>query len=109
MIEKIIRLVKRFNTWADEATEWGSRAINAETFPQLLFVLAIFGGVWAFAWNSHIISPWLDGLVGLGPYDIVPPGKIRWRRMYSTAFCAPIIIYALTHYCYSLWRKAARK
>lgn len=109
MIEKIIELSKRFNAWADEATERGGRAISAETLPQILFVLAAFGGVWAFAWNGHIISPWLDSLVGLGPYDIDSPGKIRWRQMYSTAFCAPVITYAIGHYGYALFKRLTKK
>lgn len=109
MIEKIIQLGRRFNTWADESTAWGSRAINSEKFSQLLFVFVAFGGTWALAWNAHIFFPWLEKLIGLGPSDIDSVGKIRWRRMYSTGFCAPVIIYAIGHYGYSWWRKFADK
>ena len=108
-LEKIKGLLRRFVTWDQGLRDRGGRAISAETFPQVLFVLAVFGGAWAFAWYGDVIGPWMAQALGLGPYDIDSPGKIRWRRMYSTAFCAPVIIYATGHYCYSCWRKFAAK
>lgn len=75
-----------------------SRLAKVETFGAMVVMVALFAGAWAFAWYAHIIGPWLDGVMGWGPHDIDSAGKIRWRRMWSTAFCLPSIVLAILNY-----------
>jgi len=74
------------------------RMSRVETFGALVFSLILFGSGWAMAWYAHIFSPWLENLLGLGPYDIDTEGEIRWRRMWSTAICLPGIIASVVLY-----------
>jgi len=75
-----------------------SRLAKVETFGAMVVMVCLFTGLWAFAWYAHIIGPWLDGVMGWGPHDIDSAGKIRWRRMWSTAFCLPSIVLAILNY-----------
>ena len=106
MLKKLMDSFARFKEW-DRAN--GERTVNkhmhVEKFSSLILILAAFGSLWAITWYSHIFSPMLDSLLGLGPRSSDSIGKIRWRRMYSTAFCAPPIIYAILRYSYNQWQK----
>ncbi len=68
------------------------RMTNVETFGALIFMLVLAFSAWGFAWYAHVIGPWVDSLMGWGPHDIDSAGKIRWRRIWSTAICLPGII-----------------
>jgi hypothetical protein len=87
-------LYKRFEAHSGRMTAFMERMMEVKTFGALVFIVAFLGSAWAMAWYSHIFSPWLENLLGLGPYDIDTEGEIRWRRMWSTAICLPgILIY----------------
>lgn len=106
MFEKLKAIGRRIDAWGDRVHEnLVHKLTYVETFRDLIVVLAIFGSVWAYAWYGHIIGPWVDNLLGLGPHGIDSLGKIRWRRMYSTAFCAPPMLYAILRYTYNKWKK----
>lgn len=75
-----------------------SRLAKVETFGAMVAMVCLLAGAWAFAWYAHIIGPWLDAVTGWGPHDIDSEGKIRWRRMWSTAICLPGISLALLNY-----------
>ncbi len=68
------------------------RMTHVETFGALAFMLALACFAWGLAWYGHIIFPWLENILGFGPSDIDSEGKIRWRRMWSTAICLPGIL-----------------
>lgn len=106
MIEQIKLLIAKFYKWDRGLTQRvNTKLIKVEKVSHLAVVLVFFGFTWIFAWNAHIIGPWIDHLLGTGPHDIDSIGKIRWRRIYSTAFCAPPIIYAIFRYAYNKWQK----
>ena len=88
----IRRLMERLDAAAHRHTAFMERMMNVETFGAVVFMVAFFGFIWAFAWYAHIIGPWVDNLMGWGPHDIDSEGKIRWRRMWSTAICLPGIL-----------------
>lgn len=85
-------LFNRFDAMAHRHTAFMDRMINVETLGALGFMLALACSAWALAWYAHIVFPWLEALLGLGPYDIDSARKIQWRRMWSTAICLPGII-----------------
>ncbi len=106
MFEKLKAIGRQFGAWDKRVKDnLVHKLTYVETFKDLIVVLAIFGSIWAFAWSAHIIGPWLDQLLGTGPHDIDSLGKIRWRRMYSTALCAPPMLYAILRYAYNQWQK----
>lgn len=106
MIKKIKNSFARFKEWDRASSDrFTTKHMHVEKFSSLIIILIIFGSIWAFAWNAHIIGPWVDSLLGLGPHDIDSLGKIRWRRMYSTAFCAPPMLYAIIRYAYNQCKK----
>lgn len=82
----------------DRYESFMERMSNVETFGSLVFGLVFLGSAWAFAWYGHIIGPWVDNLMGWGPHDLDSEGKIRWRRMWSTAICLPGIIACVVLY-----------
>jgi hypothetical protein len=88
----IRKIVQRFDAHSQRMTDFMERMMNVETFGALVFILAFLGFAWAFAWYAHIIGPWVDNLMGWGPHDIDSEGKVRWRRMWSTAICLPGIL-----------------
>ncbi len=88
----IARLWKSFKAHDARMTERMRQHEKLENFRSLLFMVGLFSAAWAFAWNAHIIGPWLDVFLGIGPHDIDSPGKVRWRRMWSTAICLPGIV-----------------
>ena len=85
-------LFNRFDAMAHRHTAFMNRMINVETLGALVFMLTLACSAWALAWNAHIIFPWLEAMLGLGPYDIDSERKIQWRRMWSSAICLPGII-----------------
>ena len=90
------RLMERLDALGHKHTAFMDRMARVETFGALVFGLALLGFAWGFAWYAHIIGPWVDNLMGWGPHDIDSEGKVRWRRMWSTAICLPgilVIIY----------------
>jgi hypothetical protein len=106
MLKKLMDSFARFKEWDRVNTEKTvNKHMYVEKFSSFILILGFFGTTWAFAWYAHIIGPWVDQLLGLGPHDIDSIGKIRWRRMYSTAFCAPPIIYAIIRYSYTQCKK----
>lgn len=86
------RLRDRIDAYGHRYTNFMDRMTNVETFGALVFMLTLAISAWAFAWYAHIIGPWVDNLMGWGPHDIDSEGKIRWRRMWSTAICLPGIL-----------------
>ena len=87
-------LFNRFDAMAHRHTAFINRMMDVETFGALLLIVLFFGSIWAIAWHAHIVFPWLEALLGLGPYEIDSVRKIQWRRMWSTGICFPgIIVY----------------
>ena len=80
------------------------RISNPSTHRDFLYGLLMISAFWAFAWNAHLISPWVDQLMGWGPHDIDSVGKIRWRRMWSTALCFPGLLFLANLYVRKLLR-----
>ena len=106
MFEKLKAIGRRIDAWGDRTqNEFGHKLFYSEKFSDILIVLLICGSVWSIGWYAHIIFPWLERLLGLGPYDIDSLGKIRWRRIYSTALCAPPMLYVIIRYAYNQWKK----
>jgi hypothetical protein len=95
MIRQLLERMSRINQGYGSFIE---RVSSVETLGALMFMLAIACSLWVFAWNAHIIGPWIDNLMGWGPHDIDSAGKIRWRRIWSTAICLPGIIASLGLY-----------
>jgi len=83
--ERMSQINQRYGIFMD-------RMMNVETIGALIFIVTFLGSAWAFAWNAHVIGPWVDNLMGWGPHDIDSEGKVRWRRMWSTAICLPGIL-----------------
>jgi hypothetical protein len=96
MIRKLLldlRLLwERFVAHERRMTARMDQLAKVETFGAMVAMVAMTAAAWAFAWYAHIIGPWLDGVMGWGPHDIDSAGKIRWRRMWSTAICLPGIV-----------------
>ncbi len=88
----IRRIVERMSEINQAYGRTMSRLAKVETFGAMLLMVAMTAGAWGFAWYAHLIVPWLDGVMGWGPHDIDSEGKIRWRRMWSTAICLPGIV-----------------
>jgi hypothetical protein len=82
----------------DRYESFMERMARVETLGALVFSLIFFGLLWAFAWYAHIIGPWVDNLMGWGPHDTDSEGKVRWRRMWSTAVCLPGILASIWLY-----------
>lgn len=104
MIRRFIDRMSRINQGYGNFME---RMDRVETLGSLIFGLVLFGGAWAFAWNAHIIGPWVDNLMGWGPHDIDSERKVQWRRMWSTAICLPGMIFSVLLYLRN--RKNRRK
>lgn len=106
MFKKLRELGRRVDAWGDRTqAEFIHQLTYVEKFSDLFKVLMIFGSGLLLGWYAHIFFPWLEHLLGLGPHDIDSLGKIRWRRMYSTALCAPPMLYAIARYAYNQWKK----
>ena len=75
-----------------------------KTLRQLLIVVIPFGLGWAFIAFAHVIGPWVDTLLSLGPHDIDSAGKIRWRRIWSSVLCGLIITYAIIKFSYNRYK-----
>lgn len=88
----IRRIVDRMSEINQAYGRTMSRLARVETFGAMLTMIGLTAGAWALAWYGHIVGPWLDGVMGWGPHDIDSEGKIRWRRMWSTAICLPGIV-----------------
>lgn len=82
----------RFLAHGERMNEFMDRMMNVETFGALVFMLVLAFSAWGLAWYAHIIFPWLENLLGLGPYDVDSARKVQWRRMWSTAICLPGIL-----------------
>jgi hypothetical protein len=91
LYERMCRIGQRYDDFIE-------RMSSVETLGALVFMLTLACFAWAFAWNAHIIGPWVDNLMGWGPHDIDSAGKIRWRRIWSTAICLPGIIASIGLY-----------
>lgn len=63
-----------------------------ENLADLVFWWLLFSLFWAFAWNAHIIGPWVDNLMGWAPHAVDSMRKVEWRRMWATGLCLPGII-----------------
>lgn len=95
MIRRLLERMSRINQGYGSFIE---RVSSVETLGALVFMLTIACSLWGFAWNAHIVGPWIDILMGWGPHDIDSAGKIRWRRIWSTAICLPGIIASIGLY-----------
>ena len=106
MFAQLKAFVRRIDAWGDRTqNEFSHKLFYSEKFTDVLKLIAICGSVWAIGWYAHIIFPWLEHLLGLGPYDIDSLAKIRWRRIYSTALCAPPMLYVIVRYAYNQCKK----
>lgn len=103
------RMVSRLTVVNDGYGKFMERISNPSTHKDFLYGFLIFGGAWALAWNAHLIGPWVDQLMGWGPHDIDSEGKIRWRRMWSTAICLPALLVGSALYIRKLLRDRHRK
>jgi hypothetical protein len=92
------KLFNRFDAMAHRHTAYVNRLMDVETFGSLMIIVCFFASVWAIAWYAHIVFPWLENLLGLGPYDIDSERKIQWRRIWSSAVCLPGIIASIGLY-----------
>lgn len=102
MIKKIINFFKAINEWGDYTQrKFVENATQLCYWPQFFMLIAFAGIPWLFAWNAHHISIWLDITFGLGPHDIDSAGKVAWRRTWSTALCAPVIVYTVCKFTYN--------
>lgn len=88
----IQELWNRFKAHDQRVTAFLDRQAKVESFGALVIMLALVVAAWAFAWYGHIIGPWMDRVLGLGPHDLDSAGKIRWRHIWSTAVCVPSIV-----------------
>jgi hypothetical protein len=89
----MIRWMKdRIDAYGHRYTNFIESRARLASKGDLVFWLIAFGLFWAFAWNAHVIGPWVDNLMGWGPHDIDSEGKVRWRRIWSTAICLPGIL-----------------
>lgn len=98
------RFVSRLSSVNDAYGRFMERIGNPTTNKDFLLGFLIFGCAWALAWYAHIIFPWINSLMGWGPYDIDSARKIQWRRMWSTAICLPAMI-ALALLYLRKWRE----
>ena len=96
--------IKRFDDHCRRMTDFMDRMTNVETVGALVFMLTLAISAWSLAWYAHIFFPWLENLMGLGPYDLDSEAKIRWRRIWSTAICLPGIIACVGLYVRN-WRQ----
>lgn len=103
----IRNLWTRFLAHGERMNDFMERMARVETAGALVFALALGCFAWAFAWNAHIIGPWVDNLMGWGPHDIDSDRKVQWRRMWSTAICLPGMIFSVLLYLRN--RKNRRK
>ena len=101
------RLMDRIDAYGHSYTNFMDRMTNVETIGALVFMLTLAFSAWALAWYAHIFFPWLENLMGLGPYDLDSEAKIRWRRIWSTAICLPGIIACVGLYVRN-WRQRRR-
>ena len=95
MIRQIYERMSRINEGYGRFME---RMDKVESFGALVFGLVLFSSGWAFAWNLHIIGPWIDNLMGWGPHDIDSAAKVQWRRMWATGICLPGIVFSVWLY-----------
>jgi hypothetical protein len=112
MIRKVCSFFKAINDWGDYTQQKFIISMQQlETWRQFCLVRAVFSIPWLFAWNSHIIQPWSESFFRYGPYDPVTPGTILLRRIWSTAVCAPFVIYAFIRFAINRYRmhQAAKK
>lgn len=86
------RLVEAFRRHDQRMTERMARISNPTTNKDFVLGLVIFGGAWAIAWYAHIVFPWIESVLGWSPNTPDSEGKIRWRRIWSTAICLPGIL-----------------
>lgn len=94
--------LKHFEAHSERMNQRMERRARLETLGDVTFWVLAFGLFWTFAWNAHIIGPWVDSLMGWGPHDIDSEGKIRWRRIWSTAICLPGIVFSVLLYLRNL-------
>lgn len=92
----------------DRYETWMVRITEVETFKDLVCVVLLLGAGWALAWYAHVISPWLEALLGWQPSSVDSAAKISWRRIWATAICLPGIIAAASVYLRIRWRRAGR-
>ncbi len=106
MIRKIVQWFKKFDEWDKNLTrKLVEDTFQLETFRQFFKVIFLPTIALLFAWNAHIIGPYIDSVLGTGPHDIDSYGKIVWRRIYSSALCGPMIAYAIVRFSYNLWKR----
>jgi len=105
MIKKIKKFFKAINDWGDYTQQKFDESLyQLATVKQLLTVLVPFSLGWLFTWNAHIVFPWIESFFNIGPYDPDTPGTILLRRSWSTAVCAPVIIYAVIRFSINRYR-----
>jgi hypothetical protein len=103
----MFRLIyERMSRVNDGYKRFMDRMTDVETFGSWVFGLTLLGTAWALAWYAHIFFPWLEHLMGFGPHDIDSAGKIRWRRIWSTAVCLPGMLFCTALYFRNLYRRS---
>lgn len=86
------RVTDRMNAINQSYGRAMERISNPTTNKDFVLGLVIFGGAWAIAWYAHIVFPWIESVLGWSPSTPDSEGKIRWRRIWSTAICLPGIL-----------------
>jgi hypothetical protein len=106
MIRKVIDFFKAINAWGDYTQrKFVISMEQLESWKQFFLVLAVFGIPWLYAWNMHHIVQWTETALGFGPYTPDTYGKIVWRRIWSSAFCAPFITYAIIRFAINRYKQ----
>lgn len=105
-MKRIADFFKGVNDWGDRTQHIFTQSFaQMETPKQLLIVIVPFGLGWAFIAYAHVVGPWVDTLLNLGPHDIDSAAKIRWRKIWSSALCGPIIAAAIVKFLYNHFKR----
>lgn len=86
------RVIDRMSAISQSYGRVMERISNPTTNKDFVLGLVIFGGAWAIAWYAHIVFPWIESVLGWSPSTPDSEGKVRWRRIWSTAICLPGIL-----------------
>ncbi|MDR7096216.1 hypothetical protein J2X09_003973 [Hydrogenophaga laconesensis] len=88
-------MIRGWINWFGEVNQRYGRFMHeraqVKTLDDLIFWLVAFGSFWLLVWNTDVLEPWTSELFtqwfGWEPSDLPSEGKMRWRRMWSTAIC----------------------
>jgi hypothetical protein len=105
MIQSLKKIVQKFLALDERLTRtFDGSFYQMATLKQWLIIIIPFGSFWVFASFAHVIGPWLDALLNIGPHDIDSPGKVLWRRIWSSLLCGPVIGYATVRFAVNRYK-----